>query len=164
MTSDDGTSALTPRPSLFCVLARPHLPFLFFFNDTATTEIYTLSLHDALPIWTGSAVVGSLRHRALGSDQRAGFRRRHRPQDAGLLHAWRRARTSNVEPCRLARRYHEASERAQPVNLSNRQYAPPRDRRPNPQYRGAEPHPTSALRRLRRARADESHLLRRLRR
>src|SRR5215472_9639248 len=26
----------------------------FFFNDTATTEIYTLSLHDALPIWVGS--------------------------------------------------------------------------------------------------------------
>src|SRR3712207_7608532 len=25
----------------------------FFFNDTATTEIYTLSLHDALPIWLG---------------------------------------------------------------------------------------------------------------
>src|SRR5712664_4902899 len=25
-------------------------PFSFFFNDTATTEIYTLSLHDALPI------------------------------------------------------------------------------------------------------------------
>src|SRR3712207_9337818 len=31
-----------------------YLPLLsfFFFNDTATTEIYTLSLHDALPIWT----------------------------------------------------------------------------------------------------------------
>ena len=27
--------------------------FFFFFNDTATTEIYTLSLHDALPIWEG---------------------------------------------------------------------------------------------------------------
>src|SRR5260370_41998541 len=26
------------------------ISFLFFFNDTATTEIYTLSLHDALPI------------------------------------------------------------------------------------------------------------------
>ena len=26
--------------------------FLVFFNDTATTEIYTLSLHDALPIYT----------------------------------------------------------------------------------------------------------------
>src|SRR2546430_17294968 len=31
--------------SLFCGT------FFFFFNDTATTEIYTLSLHDALPIW-----------------------------------------------------------------------------------------------------------------
>src|SRR2546430_17708895 len=33
--------------------------FFFFFNDTATTEIYTLSLHDALPIcarsWAGPA-------------------------------------------------------------------------------------------------------------
>src|SRR3712207_7263186 len=28
----------------------------FFFNDTATTEIYTLSLHDALPIWRHDAV------------------------------------------------------------------------------------------------------------
>ena len=27
--------------------------FFFFFNDTATTEIYTLSLHDALPIFWG---------------------------------------------------------------------------------------------------------------
>src|SRR3712207_7207445 len=27
------------------------LYFVFFFNDTATTEIYTLSLHDALPIY-----------------------------------------------------------------------------------------------------------------
>src|SRR3712207_7205031 len=29
---------------------------IFFFNDTATTEIYTLSLHDALPIYTGVIV------------------------------------------------------------------------------------------------------------
>src|ERR671919_1982929 len=28
-----------------------HPPLFFFFNDTATTEIYTLSLHDALPIY-----------------------------------------------------------------------------------------------------------------
>src|SRR3712207_9077071 len=28
--------------------------FIFFVNDTATTEIYPLSLHDALPIWRGS--------------------------------------------------------------------------------------------------------------
>src|SRR2546430_7825700 len=31
--------------------------FFFFFNDTATTEIYTLSLHDALPI-SGSNLLG----------------------------------------------------------------------------------------------------------
>src|SRR2546422_8527127 len=32
--------------------------FFFFFNDTATTEIYTLSLHDALPILTRSSQRG----------------------------------------------------------------------------------------------------------
>src|SRR3712207_7100883 len=36
---------------------------LFFFNDTATTEIYTLSLHDALPIWIVFAFAPQ--HRAL---------------------------------------------------------------------------------------------------
>src|SRR2546430_7387818 len=36
-------------------------PYFFFFNDTATTEIYTLSLHDALPI------SGSRRKEAAGS-------------------------------------------------------------------------------------------------
>src|SRR5258708_18108979 len=30
------------------------VPAFFFFNDTATTEIYTLSLHDALPICAGA--------------------------------------------------------------------------------------------------------------
>src|SRR5216684_8784675 len=30
--------------------------FFFFFNDTATTEIYTLSLHDALPIYAGGRI------------------------------------------------------------------------------------------------------------
>src|SRR3712207_8687006 len=34
---------------------------LFFFNDTATTEIYTLSLHDALPIWRHLARVCQVR-------------------------------------------------------------------------------------------------------
>src|SRR3712207_9355840 len=31
-----------------------HVRFCVFFNDTATTKIYTLSLHDALPICSGS--------------------------------------------------------------------------------------------------------------
>src|SRR2546428_13578242 len=42
--------------------------FFFFFNDTATTEIYTLSLHDALPIY-------SLREIALANDVAALDRR-----------------------------------------------------------------------------------------
>src|SRR5260370_42553128 len=37
---------------------RSHRRFLFFFfNDTATTEIYTLSLHDALPICLSGTVI-----------------------------------------------------------------------------------------------------------
>src|SRR5438067_4544035 len=41
-----------------------YLVAFFFFNDTATTEIYTLSLHDALPIW-GSG--GQKTRRSAGS-------------------------------------------------------------------------------------------------
>src|SRR6476661_6214080 len=42
---DDGAVLPVRQPVL-----GQHLHALFFFNDTATTEIYTLSLHDALPI------------------------------------------------------------------------------------------------------------------
>src|SRR4030095_1877746 len=41
MRSEEHTSELQSHSDLVCRL----------FNDTATTEIYTLSLHDALPIW-----------------------------------------------------------------------------------------------------------------
>src|SRR2546430_16700871 len=38
-------------PEYALIIIRPRSrSFFFFFNDTATTEIYTLSLHDALPI------------------------------------------------------------------------------------------------------------------
>src|SRR3712207_8064705 len=47
----------------------------FFFNDTATTEIYTLSLHDALPISRADGPVGRADHRSA--------RGRHRPARAG---------------------------------------------------------------------------------
>src|SRR5436305_13381488 len=43
---------------------------LFFFNDTATTEIYTLSLHDALPIWP--AVHRRVQDRCAGPGRQAG--------------------------------------------------------------------------------------------
>src|SRR2546426_3771192 len=44
----------------------------FFFNDTATTEIYTLSLHDALPIYRGSGVRSGGRDRRLRRTRRGG--------------------------------------------------------------------------------------------
>src|SRR2546426_12821557 len=46
--------------------------FFFFFNDTATTEIYTLSLHDALPISCEGA--GLLREEPRHSDPPLGLR------------------------------------------------------------------------------------------
>src|SRR3712207_6896743 len=42
--------------------------FFFFFNDTATTEIYTLSLHDALPIFILAGKVGVAVGGALVAD------------------------------------------------------------------------------------------------
>src|SRR2546429_5996406 len=47
------------------ILPPPSLSSFFFFNDTATTEIYTLSLHDALPICLKAAV----RRLDLAADQ-----------------------------------------------------------------------------------------------
>src|SRR5215813_15582101 len=42
----------TTAASAFCLSKRRRRSLhFFFFKDTATTEIYTLSLHDALPIW-----------------------------------------------------------------------------------------------------------------
>src|SRR2546430_3526654 len=57
------------------------LSFFFFFNDTATTEIYTLSLHDALPI---SPQVGRQQHDAGLRVERA---RRADPHARDLLAA-----------------------------------------------------------------------------
>src|SRR5205085_9581654 len=48
------------RFSAACPVVREFRSFLsfFFFNDPATTEIYTLSLHDALPIWRPYLITG----------------------------------------------------------------------------------------------------------
>src|SRR5690348_17907906 len=54
-------------------ILRSILCFFFFFNDTATTEIYTLSLHDALPICLA----------APGLDQSCPGGDAHRAGDAG---------------------------------------------------------------------------------
>src|SRR2546429_3752280 len=64
---------------LWCSGRRCATDLFFFFNDTATTEIYTLSLHDALPIFDRAR--GDLRPGALGhhlQDRRRGDRGRER--------------------------------------------------------------------------------------
>src|SRR5256885_2708789 len=60
----------------------------FFFNDTATTEIYTLSLHDALPISSTPMMASLSCHRAVSADAQS-------------------RRTSSSSPCRLRRRSEE---------------------------------------------------------
>src|SRR3712207_9004722 len=52
----------------------------FFFNDTATTEIYTLSLHDALPICGR----GSRRPAVRGTRRHSGLLARRRGEPRGL--------------------------------------------------------------------------------
>src|SRR5260370_5705246 len=59
-------------------MTRPHTFVFFFFNDTATTEIYTLSLHDALPIYRihktledANIKLGSVASDILGKSGRA---------------------------------------------------------------------------------------------
>src|SRR5256885_7496512 len=53
----------------------------FFFNDTATTEIYTLSLHDALPIFRSAARARAASPTARPPNRRV--RRRRRGGDSG---------------------------------------------------------------------------------
>src|SRR3712207_8185459 len=64
----------------------------FFFNDTATTEIYTLSLHDALPIYALSPG-GDSRPRAAGRGA-AGARADDAQRGAAVLHALRLRRSA----------------------------------------------------------------------
>src|SRR3712207_7049923 len=58
--------------------------FFFFFNDTATTEIYTLSLHDALPIWRFPRVMVRPDFTRAGVVKRAEHARRTRIARDGI--------------------------------------------------------------------------------
>src|SRR2546422_11559985 len=87
--------------------------FFFFFNDTATTEIYTLSLHDALPIWSAQLDVaverlefgaGAARSDREAEPVLARFRDAH--GEAGVeVAVERRHRHRHVGPLRNAHRY-----------------------------------------------------------
>src|SRR5258708_20147575 len=101
-------------------MTRPIPLFLFFFfNDTATTEIYTLSLHDALPISTPAsrddARTCAIRARDFARDasrirnhsrdraRDSPARRTHPRRRAEVLRAYRRTSFECVRGCRAAR-------------------------------------------------------------
>src|SRR5271170_8530120 len=62
--------------------------FFFFFNDTATTEIYTLSLHDALPISSTCSQSSSSRTRSRRTTRGSIRARRSEEHTSELSHEW----------------------------------------------------------------------------
>src|SRR3712207_7253013 len=92
--------------------------FFFFFNDTATTEIYTLSLHDALPIWSVPRGLSPVRYRPAWPPGAAGrtppAAGRKAPNPAG------RRRRGGVARSRNAKRGTRSEEHTS--ELQSRQY------------------------------------------
>src|SRR5258705_12257658 len=73
-----------PSAFVFCSRARVSL---FFFNDTATTEIYTLSLHDALPIYGRHRQTYSVRGRSKTARRGGGRGQRRRDRKSTPLNS-----------------------------------------------------------------------------
>src|SRR5205085_12473496 len=94
--------------SVSCVLFFPHLPLpfslFFFFNSPPTTEIYTLSLHDALPIYRRQVRSAAARQRDRkfhqGRAACAGAHRRHQAVRRSEEHTSELQSQSNLV-CRL---------------------------------------------------------------
>src|SRR2546430_7805370 len=110
-----------------------HNLLFFFFNDTATTEIYTLSLHDALPIFLGHRVclrrhqfVHGLLRVALPSPEGRSGALRTREQEAGAGAYRSEEHTSELQSqsnlvCRLLL---EKTNKLQPFNrIADSHYA-----------------------------------------
>src|SRR3989454_1548897 len=96
-----------------CVL----ISLFFFFNDTATTEIYTLSLHDALPIFAGGSYLACGKRRPGGAGYRTVRvgksrltpRSRDRDLDDNPLIAYGDARLSSAKGGPVERRLRAAA-------------------------------------------------------
>src|SRR3712207_8456943 len=82
----------------------------FFFNDTATTEIYTLSLHDALPISSSSSSSGSANSAAAMAT-----RMRQPPENSDIGRC--RSSVEKPRPARISARSEEHTS-----ELQSRQY------------------------------------------
>src|SRR3712207_9452768 len=71
--------------------------FFFFFNDTATTEIYTLSLHDALPISGPSTSPGPAPPHPVRRRSAGRARPPARPRSRGRWRPWARSEEHTSE-------------------------------------------------------------------
>src|SRR5206468_6721436 len=79
----------------------------FLFNDTATTEIYTLSLHDALPIWRPPRGGGLRRRQVRQVGPRGGWGGGHAWQDGSVGWCCLRAMTGRASVGRCGERSEE---------------------------------------------------------
>src|SRR2546427_4689985 len=130
-----------------------HDYFFFFFNDTATTEIYTLSLHDALPIYGEAPQVDAAAPRRVGlrRDRRRDQGRRDAdigrdpgasgaPAAAPLLRQARGRPRAGAEALREARHAPDGrAARRAPLSRDRGQEACRRGRRGNPRSRRRPP-------------------------
>src|SRR5438105_8173758 len=81
-------------------------PVSFFFNEPPTTEIYTLSLHDALPICGGAQGRDVIRHLPKRLSRLPGYCRMRRRVSCGRNHGRSEEHTSELQSrvdlvCRL---------------------------------------------------------------
>src|SRR5256885_6700573 len=136
-------SANYMRVTLHYLFSMPSFSFFFFFfNDTATTEIYTLSLHDALPI--------SLKEIVYAADEIGvkyltvyGFSTENwvRPTEEvdGLMELMLHAMRAEIEE--LMRSEEHTSELQSPCNLVCRLLLEKKNTRARPRLCGREPSP-----------------------
>src|SRR2546425_8513564 len=111
----------------FLAVPAPLFSSFFFFNDTATTEIYTLSLHDALPIWWWSSRRGRIGSSPTSSARTSGGDGSRRP-----AHRRSEEHTSELQSlaylvCRLLL---EKKKKPSPTDATTTGPAPPRCSRP----------------------------------
>src|SRR2546426_7750210 len=108
--------------------------FFFFFNDTATTEIYTLSLHDALPISPLQHRDDSARARALAPDaQHDDLGRHRRGRGAGARRRDRDRKSTRLNSSHLVISYavfclKKKKTKSPPEQDRSCRLRPPRDR------------------------------------
>src|SRR3712207_8167513 len=96
---------------------------MFFFNDTATTEIYTLSLHDALPIYHAAVPEQVLRRVLVEADEHEQNRERRGGREAARDEP-RRPRHRGEQLEQQQERHVEEGERSEEhtSELQSRQY------------------------------------------